>query len=51
MQFDPVHFQNKLGQTVLVRNALEEDAAALLQYCVRPPLRHLSCSGSRRRSQ
>lgn len=28
MQFDPVHFQNKLGQTVLVRNALEEDAAA-----------------------
>lgn len=32
MQFDPVHFQNKLGQTVLVRSALEEDAAALLQY-------------------
>lgn len=31
MQFDPVHFQNKLGQTVLVRSALEEDAA-LLQY-------------------
>ncbi len=30
MQFDPVHFQNKLGQTVLVRSALEEDAAALL---------------------
>ena len=27
MQFDPVHFQNKLGQTVLVRSALEEDAA------------------------
>lgn len=32
MQFDPIHFQNKLGQTVLVRSALEEDAAALLQY-------------------
>lgn len=32
MQFDPIQFQNNLGRTVLVRSALEEDAAALLQY-------------------